>query len=689
MKRKVVSSPPIDLSQKITDRVKQSVVRYETGVMLLIVFFYFVLAFRKISLINVFAGWQDILFIISLQYFIALPVYLLVKWKCIHQPAYEKQRITFLSCSLILFMIAAGGLVEEFSFLLILLQFTLIPALVLLSRQTFYIHLSVATLILLSCVSGYSPTGNLLYSTFLACTFTGMNFLIGRQQMQFTSFVPPLVFEVKKEIKQKASIEIELANKKQMLNSFLALAHEIKTPLSVVQYYLKVLETRLGYHRELSVVRAQHGRICRDVSNFFDVGRLEKGLNVYTHDTVVDLFESLDLSLTLFQTYAEQKNITVTYQLEPNLFVKADPSAISKLIENLLENAYKFTPEHGKIQCKMYADDHLIRVTVSDTGCGICAYEQTKVFSPYYQASADPAHAREGMGMGLYLVKEIVSTLKGKITVDSAPGNGTCFTITLPRHSAGHEPTVCATAYEELGFFQKPAQVNDVFVNYSYPNVLLVEDNQELAACLIEILKPSFNVFYASDGEQGILRLVEEKNRLDVILSDVKLPNLNGFEFCQYVLESAKFHHISFLFLTAKSDLESKCKGLKLGAIDYIDKPVDPDQLVHKLTSLVRRDKAYQSDMINNAFAALEGLRQNVVLTDENFTRTVTNQSKTFKLSDRETTVCIKLLQGFTYESIGNDLSLSINTVKTYARNIYQKTHTKNKRELKTLFQTI
>jgi len=212
-------------------------------------------------------------------------------------------------------------------------------------------------------------------------------------------------------------------------NYFINVAHETKTPLTLIGNYLDRYSKRVGPSEELTIVKENFDFLRESMVLFLDVEKFEKGEVIYDNHQVCDLSRAITLKMLIFEEEATQRNRQFCYEPDPNICINADPLAIERIIYNLFDNAMKFTREQDQIRVTLTKNNGMAHLTFSDTGIGIESSELGHIFDLYYQASASN---NNGFGMGLYVVKQTVESLHGTIDVMSTLGEGTTVTVTLP-----------------------------------------------------------------------------------------------------------------------------------------------------------------------------------------------------------------------------------------------------------------
>lgn len=227
----------------------------------------------------------------------------------------------------------------------------------------------------------------------------------------------------------------ELGSVETLRTDFIAnVSHEMKTPLSVLQNYATLLQTpQLSDEKRMEYakgVTAATRRMTDMMTNILKLNRLENQ-QIYSNAETFDLGEQLCECLLQFETVWGDKNIDLAVDIEPDVTVKADTELLSLVWNNLFSNAFKFTPEGGTVGVRLTADGQFASVTVRDTGCGMSAEVGSRIFEKFYQG--DSSHTAQGNGLGLALVKRVVDILQGEISVESAVGKGSAFTVKIRR----------------------------------------------------------------------------------------------------------------------------------------------------------------------------------------------------------------------------------------------------------------
>lgn len=379
------------------------------------------------------------------------------------------------------------------------------------------------------------------------------------------------------------------------------ITHQFRTPLTIIlgatdppAQSTIPLEGRGG---RLDLIRRNANRLLRLVNQMLALSRLESGampINKIRGDILLLLRYFLDSSRSM----AERKNVRLHFLSSlPALEMDYDPDKLEDIVSNLLSNAIKFTPTGGDVYLTVdyfekNGDTPQFLLKIRDTGIGIPAEKLGLIFERFFQVDSENAHVEEGSGIGLTLVKEYTKLLGGNISVQSTPGKGTEFLLTLPvSREAKLLESKLGAPHQNL--FGEDKHVDDE-MDFEYaltdpksgrPVLLLVEDNAELRHYLQSITAPFYDVQIARNGEEGIERALEIVP--DVIVSDVMMPVKDGYELCLALKNDFRTNHIPIILLTARADAESKLTGLEKGADAYMAKPFQAKELLLRLRKLI------------------------------------------------------------------------------------------------------
>lgn len=407
---------------------------------------------------------------------------------------------------------------------------------------------------------------------------------------------------------------------------YMNMSHELRTPLSLI---LAPLEELLGQksavdtpvRQKLEYVYKNGQKLLHIVNQLLDFRKAEAGaLPLHVMQTDVDRL--LQDVFALFKENAQKRNIEFRMKsdLEGRL-LPADKAYLETILMNLLSNAFKFTPDGGEISLTLWAEDETFGFTVKDNGIGMSPQQLSRIYERFYQVDGQ----RKGTGIGLSLVKMLVEKHHGIIAVASEPNRYTEFKVTLPAdiHSFtkkelenSEQETEASGSFRELPptdeyFFgvdtPTASSVENAEANPTEPNgeqdrptILLVDDNKEMVDYLRSNFRQNYVTLTAGNGEEALA--IMKEHQVDIVLSDVMMPGIDGIKLCQLIKRNLQTCHIPVLLLSAKGSIDAQTEGIQAGADDYIAKPFSINLLNGKIANLLKarqRLKHYYSNTID------------------------------------------------------------------------------------------
>ena len=394
------------------------------------------------------------------------------------------------------------------------------------------------------------------------------------------------------------------------------ITHEFRTPLTVM---LGMNETVNDYAMKGDLDRVQHSTEMIDrnarnlldlVNQMLDLSKLESGM-LDVHNRPGDMIAYLKYRLEAFQSYAAEKNIAITFSSpEEELIMDFDPDRLSHIINNLVSNAIKFTPDGGTITitaavARDQQDTDYFELKVRDTGIGIEKDKIEHIFDRFYQAEHTTLKKGEGTGIGLSLVNEIIKLLGGSISVKSSPGQGAEFTVLLPviHKSVSRTKPVSPKAAVLPEDLTEHSEISETSTanEEELPLVLIVEDNADVTHYIGISINHAYRIATASDGKEGIAKAIELIP--DVIISDVMMPDTDGYQLCETIKKDERTSHIPVILLTAKADHASRITGLEHGADAYLAKPFHQKELLIQIRNLLSLRAEYQKRYAGTDFS--------------------------------------------------------------------------------------
>ncbi len=397
--------------------------------------------------------------------------------------------------------------------------------------------------------------------------------------------------------------EMEAARMKELDEAksrfFANISHEFRTPLTVIIGHSDRIQEPAGIKE---IIQRNSQKLLRLINQILDLAKLDSGKLQLSliHGDVVRYLRYITESLT---SLAHSKGLElIFYQEVEELFMDFDEDKIQGILSNLLSNAIKFTPAKGKIFVHVnrinQESGDLFLIKVKDTGIGIDAERLPDIFDRFYQADNSMVRKNEGTGIGLAYVSELINLMGGTITVKSKPNQGTEFQVQLPIHQGSKlvVPKETGSYFpEQISFIEDQIPATSYVSGQKeseLPIALLVEDNQDVTAYLENCLEGSYIIHSASNGRQGLEKAIEIIP--DVIVSDVMMPEMSGFEMCTTLKKDERTSHIPVVLLTAKVDTNSKIVGFEKGADAYLAKPFHKKELLVRLKQLLEVRKKLQ-----------------------------------------------------------------------------------------------
>ncbi|MGQ1784265.1 MULTISPECIES: hybrid sensor histidine kinase/response regulator [unclassified Saccharicrinis] len=403
-------------------------------------------------------------------------------------------------------------------------------------------------------------------------------------------------------------IEVEKLNEKKM-QFFINISHEIRTPLSLIIDPLdKLLENKVDNEtkRLYAIMQQNTNRIFRLINQLMDVRKIEKGrmLVKYQETNLLDFINEISQS---YNYLASSKDIQFNIEcVNPAIKIWMDPLNFEKVVVNLLSNAFKFTPEKGRINIEIIEvpatanTPAYAQVSVSDTGVGIKKVDLEKIFNRFYQINTPETRHITGTGIGLHLSRSLVELHKGKLFAEGGEnGVGSTFYVQIPLGNQ-HLPQEDLVVDENL--LPAPSHKHSYRIvtersswgkkelkpKTSY-KIMVVEDEVEIREYLTEELSDRYKVIACENGKQAHAIVFEEKP--DLIISDIMMPEMDGITFCKKIKSHVETNHIPIILLTALSKEEDKAEGIETGADMYLVKPFNTNFLKKSVANLIENRK--------------------------------------------------------------------------------------------------
>lgn len=405
----------------------------------------------------------------------------------------------------------------------------------------------------------------------------------------------------------EAQLEIERRDKEHQeeinqmkMRFFINISHELRTPLTLILTPLQEIINKISdrwTRNQLEYIQRNANRLLHLVNQLMDYRRAELGVfelkakKGNAHQLIQDNF-------LFYDKLARHKKITYTLHSElEDKEVLFDANYLELIVNNLLSNAFKYTESGQSITVTLKEENGWLLLQVSDTGIGIPINKQGKIFERFYQIESEHV----GSGIGLSLVQRLIELHHGRIELDSEENKGSTFSVYLPQDLSVYKPSELASNNEQneeeqvystnskAMYFIDTEKVENESVesgDKKRGTILIVEDNNEIRRYLNNGLADLFNTLEAGNGEEALEKLKD--NEVDVIVTDVMMPVMDGIKLCKNVKQNIRTCHIPVIILSAKTDIKDQMEGLQMGADDYIPKPFSLAILTTKIQNMMR-----------------------------------------------------------------------------------------------------
>lgn len=387
---------------------------------------------------------------------------------------------------------------------------------------------------------------------------------------------------IRRRHRQKLAIQRQTIESQQIvrvnelkLKFFTNISHDLRTPLTLIMAPLQVLLDEVKDEptkKKLLTIFSNARRLLDLINTLLDFRKLDVGAEGL-HCRRDDIMRFISEQCALFTDYAANRGMNFTAECDPSGYMMDfDSAKVGKILNNLLSNAFKYTPDGGNVSVKATLKNGDLIIRIADSGQGITPEAKKHIFERFYQG--EQGNHKTGSGIGLHIANEYARMHGGGITVSDNHPKGSVFTLTLPvdgcsaqsnpeKNSGASgtpaEPSAPENISEELSAADSPA------------TILIVDDNEEYRDFIADTLSKDYTIFKAGNGREALDIMAKEN--ISLIVSDVMMPVMDGMELCRQVKTNIRWSHIPVILLTAKTAEEYRLEGLELGADDYLTKP--------------------------------------------------------------------------------------------------------------------
>ena len=404
------------------------------------------------------------------------------------------------------------------------------------------------------------------------------------------------------------------------ISFFTNITHEFRTPLTVILGYSRMMEEGKVPAGDMakvgSMVSRQGTRLLSLINQLLDIQKVKSAIGQpdwHRGDVVLFISNIVEGYLNL----AHSRGIRILYAPKQQDYVcDFVPDYVQKVVCNLVTNAIKFSKRGQNVLVTLRIEDGMLTLVVADYGSGIAPEDRRRIFEPFYQSSTNKKSI--GSGVGLALVKQIVSVLGGSLRLNTVLGKGSVFTVSVPVKAPEGVVVktldVKGTIPEEMLMSEviSPEEMDDMYCAENVVSaadnadsadqrqlVLIVEDNRDVREYISMQLKDRYRLAMARDGKEG-LRMATELVP-DIIITDLMMPEMDGYELCQAVKQSAVLDHVPVIIVTAKTTQEDKLRGLQMGVDAYIYKPFNAEELAVSVGNLLEKHRLLRESYIQAA----------------------------------------------------------------------------------------
>ena len=421
----------------------------------------------------------------------------------------------------------------------------------------------------------------------------------------------------------------------EMKSSFFAnISHEFRSPLTLILGPLKAMYDNVEFNsikEQVSMMIRNAESLLKLINQLLELSKLESG-KMRLEAVEQDATKFLKPVIHSFSSFAARKNISYKVTIpKKEISIFFDREKLEKIVVNLLSNAFKYTAEFGHVEFELKEDMGRVTLIVKDDGIGIPEDEMEYIFNRYYRVRDAKNKKSKGTGIGLSLTKELVELHRGEIALESKENEGSVFIVHLKKGTDHLNPEDFSSIddgfkYENQELFKSDQQANSQPLTESLesledqekqPLVLVIEDNNDIRGYIKQILEPDYRILEADNGMDGSELALERIP--DLIISDIMMPGLDGFEVCNKVKNDTKTSHIPVILLTAKASNDSALEGFEKGADYYITKPFNPKLLALRVRNVLNIHDHIKSNLLNRKTLNIEPTNVKIASRDEDF----------------------------------------------------------------------
>jgi signal transduction histidine kinase/DNA-binding response OmpR family regulator len=422
------------------------------------------------------------------------------------------------------------------------------------------------------------------------------------------------------ELTRKQSEELKALDKTKT-RFFANVSHELRTSLSLITGPIKTLlkESQLDLKQEnlLKIAKQGSSNLESLVNEILDLSKMEAGkMELQPEATPISAY--FEHYLKQFESLSEFKEVHYQYliKVQKSYTAMIDREKMRQILFNLLSNAFKFTPPNGKVNVTVYLKKGKLHLHATDTGKGIHPEDLPNIFDRYFQTYQEDTNATGGTGLGLAICNEYAKLFGGKIEVSSQLGVGSTFEVEFPIKKAQESSSAYSKFLEIYNQDDKeliPAMLETHKLqqkNGEQPTLLLVEDNRDLQNYMCLILQNEYKIITAGNGQKALEILEKKENDLNLIITDLMMPVMDGYQLLEKLKSSPATNHISTIMLTARVGKDDHHQGLRVGVDSYLTKPFDEEELKIHIKNLLNNQAVRKETLKEIEEEAKQGKKQ-------------------------------------------------------------------------------
>lgn len=488
-------------------------------------------------------------------------------------------------------------------------------------------------------------------------------------------------------LKKQKELYNEVKKEKELRSKlFVNIVHDLKTPLTIIRNSID--QCLYGNNDDVTkrMLRDNINRMEKDVLHILNLERLERGFHVKDRDVLTNVSNLTFNICDVFRSFAKSRGIKLNTKISRDLYIRIDQVSYTEIMNNLLENAIKYTQSEGSVTVQLYTKNDQVHLSVEDTGVGIADRELEKIFESYYQAEVS-TDSYYGLGIGLSIIKEICDIWRATVNVASIKGEGSTFTVSFSTpsksirlYSKGEEAapqSIIEYREERIKDFKEGLQT-----------ILIVEDNLDIRNLLIRSFNNDYNLIVTRNGQEALDKYSSNPGVIDLIISDLMMPVVDGKEFITRLISREGGLVAPIIVLTAKSGNEESLDYIKLGAIDFVSKPFSIRELHAKVESVLNVFKNKQDNIVDNMGANIISFIADKCNIDSLGRGAGLDFKKLrkYSITSKEQSIIEHINSGLSYKEIAYEEKITVNTVKTHIYRIYKKCNVNSYTNLVNLF---